>query len=80
MGRMALTNYLMQTVICCFIFMNYGFGWFAKVGQVYLMLIGIGIYFFKVLFSHWWFGWFRFGPMEWLWRSATYWKWQPMKK
>ncbi len=80
MGRMALINYLMQSVICCFIFMNYGFGWFAKVGQVYLMLIGIGIYFFKVLFSHWWFGWFRFGPMEWLWRSATYWKWQPMKK
>ncbi|MBA2500029.1 MAG: DUF418 domain-containing protein [Chitinophagaceae bacterium] len=79
-GRMALTNYLMQSVICCFIFMNYGFGWFAKVGPVYLMLIGIGIYLFQVLFSHWWLGRFRFGPIEWLWRSATYWKWQPMKK
>ncbi|WP_332732629.1 DUF418 domain-containing protein [Flavihumibacter sp.] len=79
-GKMALTNYLMQSVICCFIFMNYGLGLFATVGPIYLMLIGIAIFIFQVIFSHWWLSRFRFGPMEWLWRSATYWKWQPIKK
>jgi uncharacterized protein len=79
-GRMALTNYLMQSVICCFIFMNYGLGLFAKLGPVHLLLIGIGIYIFQMVFSHWWLSQFRFGPMEWLWRSVTYWKWQTMRK
>ncbi|MEO5906994.1 MAG: DUF418 domain-containing protein [Saprospiraceae bacterium] len=79
-GRMALTNYLMQSVICCFIFMNYGAGWFGQVGPAKLMLIAIAIYTVQVIFSHWWLSQFRFGPMEWLWRSATYGKWQPMKK
>ena len=79
-GRMALTNYLMQSLICCVIFMNYGFGWFGHVGSAKLMLIAIAIYTAQVIFSHWWLRQFRFGPMEWLWRSATYGKWQSMKK
>lgn len=79
-GRMALTNYLMQSLICCFIFMNYGLGWFAQVGPLKLMLIGIAIYIAQIVFSHWWLSRFRFGPMEWLWRSATYGKWQPINK
>lgn len=79
-GRMALTNYIMQSIICCFIFMNYGLGWFAQVGPAKLMLIGIAIYTVQIIFSHWWLSRFLFGPMEWLWRSGTYWKRQPMRK
>ncbi len=79
-GRMALTNYLMQSIICCFIFLNYGLGWYAQFGAFYLMLIAIGIYIAQILFSQWWLSKFLFGPMEWLWRSLTYRKKQKMRK
>jgi len=79
-GKMALTNYLMQSVICCLIFMNYGLGQFGRMGPSKLMLIAIALYTGQVFFSHWWLGRFRFGPMEWLWRSGTYGKWQGMRK
>jgi uncharacterized protein len=71
-GQMALTNYLMQSIICAIIFMGYGFGWFAKVGILYLLFIGLAIYVVQVLFSRWWMAHYRFGPMEWLWRRLTY--------
>lgn len=71
-GQMALTNYLMQSIICVFIFMGYGFGWFAKVGTLNLLFIGLAIYVTQVLFSNWWMAHYRFGPMEWLWRRLTY--------
>jgi uncharacterized protein len=71
-GQMALTNYLVQSVICAIIFMGYGFGWFAKVGILYLLFIGLAIYVVQVLYSRWWMAHYRFGPMEWLWRRLTY--------
>lgn len=71
-GQLALTNYLMQSVICVFIFMSYGLGLTARVGPLHLCLIALGIYTAQVIFSHVWIRYFQFGPMEWLWRTLTY--------
>ena len=79
-GQLALTNYLMQSLICTFIFMSYGLGLTATIGPAYLILIAFAIYTFQVIFSHIWVRYFRFGPMEWLWRSLTYGKLQPFRK
>lgn len=79
-GQMALTNYLMQSLICVFIFMSYGLAKEATIGPAKLTLIAFAIYAFQLIFSRIWLRHFRFGPMEWLWRSATYWKWQPFRK
>jgi uncharacterized protein len=79
-GQMALTNYLSQSVICCIIFMNYGFGNYATLGPTMLVLIAIAIFIFQILFSHWWLKRYQFGPMEWLWRSMTYRRWQPIRR
>lgn len=79
-GQMALTNYLMQSIICSFIFKGYGLGLYAKVGSGILTLIGFAIYIAQLGFSYLWLKQYRFGPMEWLWRSVTYKKWQPMKR
>jgi uncharacterized protein len=77
-GQMALTNYLMQSLICVFIFMSYGLGLSAQVGPAKLTIIAFTIYTAQVIFSHVWVRYYRFGPMEWLWRSLTYWK--PFRK
>jgi uncharacterized protein len=78
-GRMALTNYLMQSVIACLIFMSYGFGLYGSVGPLYFTLMGLGILCFQIPFSIWWLKKYQYGPMEWVWRSLTYRKWQPLK-
>jgi uncharacterized protein len=79
-GRMALTNYLLQTVICTTLFYGYGFALYGKIGIAGGILLTTLIYVLQIFFSKWWLSRFRFGPMEWLWRSATYLKLQPMKK
>ena len=79
-GQIALTNYLMQSLICVFIFKSFGLGLTALVGPAKLTVIALLIYTSQVIFSHVWVKHFRFGPMEWLWRSLTYWKWQPFRK
>lgn len=78
-GQLALTNYLMQSLICVFIFTGYGLGLIATIGPSQLVIIGFIIYIAQLIFSHLWVKYFRFGPMEWLWRSLTYGKLQPMK-
>lgn len=72
-GRMALTNYLSQSVICSAIFYSYGLGYYGmqRAHQVLVVLIVVVL---QILFSHWWLSKFRYGPMEWLWRAITYWK------
>lgn len=77
-GRMALTNYLMQTVICTTIFFGYGFGLFERTQRTEQLVVVLSICAFQLVFSHLWLKAFRFGPMEWLWRSFSYWKFQPM--
>jgi uncharacterized protein len=79
-GRMAFTNYIGQSVICSLIFYGHGLGWFNNVERVELLLIVAAIWTFQIVTSMLWLRWFRFGPLEWLWRSATYVQFQPMKK
>ena len=71
-GRMPLTNYLMQSSIATTIFYSYGFGLFGKVGPLLGLGISIAIFVFQIFFSRFWLARFRFGPLEWLWRAATY--------
>jgi uncharacterized protein len=79
-GRMALSNYLAQSVICGVIFYGWGFGWHGEVGYAAQLLVVAVIWAAQCIWSPLWLSRFRFGPMEWLWRSLTYWKLQPMRK
>jgi uncharacterized protein len=71
-GRMALTNYLLQTVICVLIFYGYGFGQFGRFGATTATLIALTIFLFQILVSTLWLKYFSYGPMEWIWRQLTY--------
>lgn len=71
-GRMALTNYLMQSVSGIIIFYGIGFSLGAKTGLVYVELIAAGIFLLQILYSHLWLRRFQFGPLEWCWRMLTY--------
>ena len=77
-GRMALTNYLMQSIICSLLFYGHGLGWYESFERVELLYVVAAIWTFQILFSVLWLKRFRFGPFEWLWRSATYLSWQPL--
>jgi uncharacterized protein len=77
---MAFTNYLMQTVICTTIFYGHGFGLYGSVERKYQILIVFAVWAFQLIVSPFWLRYFRFGPMEWLWRSLTYMKAQPMRR
>ncbi len=72
LGRMALTNYIMQSVICVIIFYGVGFGYFAKLPYYMVNIIGIAILVFQIYFSKFWLNHFRFGPLEALWRRLSY--------
>ena len=78
LGRMALTNYLMQTVICTTIFYGYGFGMFGRVDRLGQAAIVLAIWTFQLVFSSMWMRVFRFGPCEWVWRTVSYLRPQPM--
>ena len=80
LGRMAFTNYLMQSLIFCWIFYGYGLGLFGRLGAATALAIGIAVYIAQVLFSKWWLHRFRYGPVEWLWRTLMYGKAQPMRQ
>lgn len=77
-GQMALTNYISQTVIMLIIF--YGFNLFNQVSPVWFIPIVISVFIFQVVISHIWMRVFRYGPLEWLWRSFTYLKLMPIKR
>ena len=79
-GRMALTNYLLHSIICTTLFYGYGFGLFGKIAVWQGLLLSLVIFGLQIPFSRWWLTKFNFGPFEWLWRSLTYWKLQPFKK
>ena len=78
-GRLALSNYLLQTVVAVLIFYGYGLGLYGQVGPLGGAVLAFLIFPFQVLLSAWWVRHFRFGPAEWLWRSLTYGKLQPMR-
>lgn len=79
-GQMAFSNYIMHTIICITIFMGFGFGMYGKLQRHELYYIVLGIWIFQLILSPIWLKYFRFGPLEWLWRSLTYWKRQPFRK
>lgn len=69
LGKLALTNYLGQTLICSFIFYGYGLGLFGKLERKEQILVVLGVVVFQIIFSLLWTKFFRFGPMEKLWRK-----------
>ena len=78
-GRSALSNYLLQSVICTAIFYRYGLGLYGKVGPAAGMALSVVIFALQAPASAWWLRRFRFGPVEWAWRSLTYGRLQPMR-
>lgn len=78
LGRMAFTNYVAQSIIFGWIFYGYGLGLFARLGITEALAVGIAVYVGQVLFSAWWLRHYRYGPLEWLWRSLMYGVRQPM--
>jgi len=72
MGRMALTNYIMQTIIGIAIYYGVGFGFGGNIGPALFIPIGLGVYSLQVLYSNLWFRYFNYGPLEWIWRMLTY--------
>ena len=79
-GKMAFTNYVMQTLIGNAVFLNAGLGYMAKVGPVYYTLFALLVFGCQVLFSTAWLKYYNYGPLEWIWRSATYGSWQPLRR
>lgn len=79
-GRMALTNYLMQSVVCTLVFYGYGLGYFDQLPRAWQVPFVCALFALQVVLSHWWMARFRFGPMEWLWRAATYLTWPAMRR
>ncbi|MEQ8769845.1 MAG: DUF418 domain-containing protein [Phycisphaerales bacterium] len=79
-GRMALTNYLLQTLICTTIFYSYGGGLYATVQFPFLWAVVLSVWIVNIVFSMLWLSAFRFGPAEWAWRSLTYLRPQPLLK
>ena len=79
-GRMALSNYLAQTVVAVAVFYGVGLGLGPRFGLVGVGAAWVLLFAAQVAASRWWLARFRFGPAEWLWRSATYARWQPMRR
>ena len=79
-GRMGLTTYLSQSVVCSLVFYGYGLGWYGQMPRAWQAVFVLALFVAQVLFSHAWLARFRFGPVEWLWRSATYMRLQPMRR
>jgi uncharacterized protein len=79
MGRLALTNYIAQTLFGLGLFYGVGLGLGPQFGLVGVLLFGVAMFVLQALFSCWWLGRFRFGPAEWVWRSLAYGKAQPMR-
>lgn len=78
-GRMALTNYLTQTLILIILFYGFGFGLFYRVSLAQGVLITITLYLLQVIWSNLWFKKFKYGPLEWFWRGLTYKKFEPLR-
>ena len=79
-GRMALTNYLMQSVLCTLFFYHYTTGLYGRIGPAIGLVPTVILYGAQVVFSNWWLKRYRFGPMEWLWRGMTYGQFPSMRK
>jgi uncharacterized protein len=79
-GQMAFTNYLTQSLICGIIFYGVGFGMTGKMERHEVYYVVGAVWVVQIIWSHIWLRYFNFGPLEWCWRSLTYWKKQPFRK
>lgn len=79
-GRTALTNYLLQSVVCTTFFYGYGFGWYNRVSPATGVALTVALFVVQVPLSIWWLRSFRFGPAEWVWRSLTYLRPMPFRR
>lgn len=79
-GRMGLTNYVVQSVVGVFAFYGFGLGLNQYLGTFTALLFCLGYTLLQIGGSHLWLKTFRFGPLEWLWRSGTYLRWQPLRR
>lgn len=79
-GRMALSNYILQSVFCFTLFYGIGFGLYGSIKPSIAILIVIVFYSLQIIGSKWWLSRFRFGPLEWIWRSLSYKKKQVIRK
>ncbi|MBI1782396.1 MAG: DUF418 domain-containing protein [Sphingobacteriales bacterium] len=79
-GKMALTSYVSQTLFGVLLFYHFGLGLFLKTSPAVNILIGFAVYIIQAIFARWWLSRYNYGPVEWLWRSLTFFRWQPMKK
>jgi uncharacterized protein len=79
-GQMAFTNYLMQSFLVGLFFYGIGFGMFGKLQRYEIYYVVAATWALQIIWSHIWLRYYRFGPLEWAWRSLTYWKKQPMRR
>jgi uncharacterized protein len=79
-GQMALTNYLSQSVLCLFIFTGAGLALYGQLSRHELYYVVAGIWALQLSWSPLWLRHFRYGPAEWLWRSLTYGRLQPLRR
>ena len=79
-GRMAMSNYLLQTLLCTTFFYGYGLGYYGEIQYPQLWLVVVSVWAINIVFSLLWLRRFRFGPAEWAWRSLTYFRLQPLLK
>jgi uncharacterized protein len=71
-GRMALTTYLTQSVVCTLLFYSFGLGWYGRVRYTGMFAITLSLFAIQLAANSWWLKRYRFGPVEWLWRTLTY--------
>lgn len=79
-GRTAFSNYILQTVICTMIFYGHGLGYFGEIERTGQLAIVLAVWIVQLHLSPLWLHYFRSGPLEWLWRSLTYWQLQPFRR
>ena len=79
-GRMALTNYLLQSLVCTTLFYGYGVGLLGRLGAAAGLALALALWAAQLGLSVLWLRHFRYGPAEWLWRSLTYLRAQPMRR
>jgi uncharacterized protein len=78
LGKMGLTTYLLQSVFLAIVFYGVGFGIMGRLGHAAATAIGVAFFVVQVFVARWWLTRWNMGPVEWLWRSATQLRWQPM--
>jgi len=80
MGRMALTQYILQSLVCTWVFYGYGLGAFETLPRAWQVPFALALFTLQVLLSHAWLHRFRFGPLEWIWRAMTYGRWPVLRR